>query len=80
LKPFPQLAGEFVLATLSMTRSTYEQPLPSALESDAATAHDSQGCPIKGKYHTYAEMTAAGLWKTRRNWLAWCSNYRRAAM
>ena len=47
-----------------MTRSTYEQPLPTALEDKAATGHDSQGRPIKGKYHTYPEMAAAGLWTT----------------
>jgi CubicO group peptidase (beta-lactamase class C family) len=63
-KPFPQLAREFVLGPLGMTNSTYEQPLPAALADNAATAHDSQGQPIKGKYHTYPEMTAAGLWTT----------------
>jgi CubicO group peptidase (beta-lactamase class C family) len=63
-KPFPQLAREFVLDPLGMTRSTYEQPLPPAREGVAATAHDSQGRPIKGKYHTYPEMAAAGLWTT----------------
>jgi CubicO group peptidase (beta-lactamase class C family) len=63
-KPFPQLAQEFVLGPLGMTHSTYEQPLPSSLEAKAATAHDSKGLPIKGKYHTYPEMAAAGLWTT----------------
>jgi CubicO group peptidase (beta-lactamase class C family) len=63
-KPFPRLAREFVLDPLRMTHSTYEQPLPSAWEGDAATAHDAQGRPIKGKYHTYPEMAAAGLWTT----------------
>jgi CubicO group peptidase (beta-lactamase class C family) len=63
-KPFPQLARDFVLGPLGMTHSTYEQPLPTALEAHAATAHDSKGVPIKGKYHTYPEMAAAGLWTT----------------
>jgi len=63
-KPFPQLAREFVLDKLGMADSTYEQPLPAAKAGDAATAHDGQGLPIKGKYHTYPEMTAAGLWTT----------------
>jgi CubicO group peptidase (beta-lactamase class C family) len=61
---FPALAKKFVLGPLSMTRSTYEQPLPKSLEANAATAHDSEGRPLKGKYHTYPEMTAAGLWTT----------------
>lgn len=63
-KPFPQLAREFVLDPLGMARSTYEQPLPAARKDEAATAHDAQGRPLKGKYHTYPEMTAAGLWTT----------------
>jgi CubicO group peptidase (beta-lactamase class C family) len=63
-KPFPQLARDFVLGPLGMSHSTYEQPLPPALEGNVATAHDSQGRPIKGKYHTYPEMAAAGLWTT----------------
>jgi CubicO group peptidase (beta-lactamase class C family) len=63
-KPFPQLAREILLDPLGMARSTYEQPLPAARESEAATAHDAQGRPIKGNYHTYPEMAAAGLWTT----------------
>jgi len=63
-KPFPQLAREFVLDPLGMTDSTYEQPLPANRQSRAATAHDGQGRPLKGKYHTYPEMAAAGLWTT----------------
>jgi len=63
-KPFPKLAREFVLDPLGMAHSTYEQPLPSSWEGDAATAHDAQGRPIKGQYHTYPEMAAAGLWTT----------------
>src|SRR5207248_11634598 len=63
-KSFPQLAREFVLGPLGMARSTYEQPLPPALEDSAATGHDSQGWSVKGKYHTYPEMAAAGLWTT----------------
>ena len=63
-KPFPKLAREFVLDKLDMNESTYEQPLPESWRDRAATAHDQQGQPIKGKYHTYPEMTAAGLWTT----------------
>lgn len=47
-----------------MQQLVLEEPLPAAFESDAATAHDAQGQPIKGKYHTYPEMAAAGLWTT----------------
>jgi CubicO group peptidase (beta-lactamase class C family) len=63
-KPFPQLMRETVLQPLGMTDSTYEQPLPEALRSTAATAHDGSGKAIPGRYHTYPEMAAAGLWTT----------------
>jgi hypothetical protein len=45
-----------------LINSTYEQPLPKRLARRAATAHPSKGIPIKGKFHTYPEMAAAGLW------------------
>ncbi|HVP00096.1 MAG TPA: serine hydrolase [Bryobacteraceae bacterium] len=61
---FPKRAQEMVLRPLAMSHSTFEQPLPKALEGNAATAHDAKGQPIKGKYHTYPEMAAAGLWTT----------------
>jgi CubicO group peptidase (beta-lactamase class C family) len=53
-----------VLDKLGMTRSTYEQPLPEELSSQAATGHRAKGEAIKGKWHTYPEMAAAGLWTT----------------
>jgi len=63
-EPFPQFMQTTVLGPAGMTHSSYEQPLPVARESEAATAHDNTGKPIKGKYHTYPEMSAAGLWTT----------------
>jgi len=61
---FPQFMRSTVLGPAGMVNSTYEQPLPAARAGDAATAHDGSGKPIKGKYHTYPEMSAAGLWTT----------------
>jgi hypothetical protein len=46
-----------------MKHSTYEQPLPARLAAQAATAHLA-GVPVKGRFHTYPEMAAAGLWTT----------------
>jgi len=63
-KPFPDVMREAVLQPLGMNDSTYEQPLPDALRSTAAAAHDATGQPIPGRYHTYPEMAAAGLWTT----------------
>lgn len=63
-KSFPQLMRELALDKLEMKRSAYEQPLPEALTSNAASAHRVNGAVLKGKWHTYPEMAAAGLWTT----------------
>ena len=63
-KPFPQIMDELVFQPLGMIDSTYEQPLPKRRAKKAATAHPWQGIPLKGKFHTYPEMAAAGLWTT----------------
>lgn len=63
-KPFPEIMHETVLRKLGMANSSFEQPLPQPLSLQAATAHRINGKPIKGKWHTYPEMAAAGLWTT----------------
>ncbi len=63
-KPFPEIMRETVLDKLEMAGSTYQQPLPESLATQAATAHRMNGKTIKGKWHTYPEMAAAGLWTT----------------
>jgi CubicO group peptidase (beta-lactamase class C family) len=63
-EPFPEFMQETVLGPAGMVHSTYEQPLPAARASEAATGHDGDGNAIKGRYHTYPEMSAAGLWTT----------------
>jgi CubicO group peptidase (beta-lactamase class C family) len=63
-KPFPQFMRETVLDKIGMADSTYEQPLPPARATSAATATDAGGTPIPGKWHIYPEMAAAGLWTT----------------
>lgn len=63
-RPFPDLLADMVLKPVGMESSTYEQPLPAALRGTAATAHTADGRPIPGRYHTYPEMAAAGLWTT----------------
>jgi len=55
---------EIVLDPLNMRLSTYEQPLPENRRGEEAIAHRSNGKPIEGKWHTYPEMAAAGLWTT----------------
>src|SRR5262249_39700427 len=63
-KTFPELTREFVLAPAGMRQSTYENPLPKSLEASAATAHRWNGDQVKGRWHVYPEMAAAGLWTT----------------
>ncbi|HSK10221.1 MAG TPA: serine hydrolase [Vicinamibacterales bacterium] len=63
-RAFPELMRDTVLRPLRMDDSTYEQPLPAALRAGAASAHDVDGKPIPGGFHTYPEMAAAGLWTT----------------
>jgi CubicO group peptidase (beta-lactamase class C family) len=63
-KPYPQILRDTVLKPLGMTRSTYEQPLPSEFQANAARAHNGEGRKIEGDWHTYPEMAAAGLWTT----------------
>jgi hypothetical protein len=63
-KSFPELARELVLAPSGMRQSTYDNPLPKSLEASAATAHRGNGDKVKGRWHIYPEMAAAGLWTT----------------
>lgn len=63
-RPYPELMRETVLAPLGMEESTFEQPLPRELAGRAATGHVPGRGPIAGRWHTYPEMAAAGLWTT----------------
>jgi CubicO group peptidase (beta-lactamase class C family) len=49
---------------LGMSHSDYAHPLPSALHDKAATAHDELGGPVPGRWQSYPELAAAGLWTT----------------
>jgi CubicO group peptidase (beta-lactamase class C family) len=61
-EPFPKLLRDSVLTPIGMRHSTYEQPLPQALQDFAATPYRVDGKPVEGGAHTYPEMAAAGLW------------------
>lgn len=63
-KPFPQIMHELVFEPLCMTHTTFAQPLPKRWSKNVATGHLWNEIPVKGKYHTYPEMAAAGLWTT----------------
>lgn len=63
-KPFPEIMRDTVLQELEMGNSTFEQPLPPSLSHLAAVGHTSNGEIVNGKWHTYPEIAAAGLWTT----------------
>ncbi|MBO9154932.1 serine hydrolase domain-containing protein [Chitinophaga sp. GCM10012297] len=60
--PYDQYMQKEVLGPLGMTGSFYTQPAPANKIPLLATGYRVDGTPIKGKYHIYPEMAAAGLW------------------
>jgi CubicO group peptidase (beta-lactamase class C family) len=70
-EPFPALMQRLVLGPAGMTRSTYEQPLPEARAAEAARGHLVAGTMVAGRWHTYPEMAAAGLWTTPTDLAKW---------
>ncbi len=70
-EPFPELMKRLVLDPAGMTRSTYEQPLPQSRRGEAAVGYRSDGAEVEGRWHTYPEMAAAGLWTTPTDLLKW---------
>ncbi len=63
-EPFPKFMRETVLDKIGMRESTYEQPLPPARAALAASGTHADGKVVRGKWHIYPEMAAAGLWTT----------------
>jgi CubicO group peptidase (beta-lactamase class C family) len=63
-KPFPRFMQEAVLGPLGMRESTFEQPLPAEKAKLTASGHLQDRSPVKGRWHIYPEMAAAGLWTT----------------
>ena len=63
-KPFADVMREMVLDPIGMSNSTYEQPLPAALEGKAAHAHNQNGLPNDSPWRIHPERAAAGLWTT----------------
>jgi CubicO group peptidase (beta-lactamase class C family) len=63
-KPFPEILAETVLKPLNLVHSSYEQPQPPDRAIHSATGHQANGEAVKGRWHIYPEMAAAGLWTT----------------
>jgi CubicO group peptidase (beta-lactamase class C family) len=62
--PFTDFMQRAVLAKAGMRQSTFENPLPQRLTAVAASGYRGNGDAVPGRYHTYPEMAAAGLWTT----------------
>lgn len=75
---FADLMAETVLEPAGMTHSTFANPLPEAYRPRAATGHEEPDRPVPGKYHTYPEMAAAGLWTTASDLGRWAIAVMRA--
>jgi CubicO group peptidase (beta-lactamase class C family) len=70
-QPFPEIMQSHVLNPLGMENSTFENPLPEAYHSLAATGYRINGDEVEGKWPIYPEMAAAGLWTTPSQLILW---------
>jgi len=61
---FPEYMRRTVLDPIGMSSSSYEQPLPAARAALTAGGQYANLQPVKGRWHIYPEMAAAGLWTT----------------
>lgn len=68
---FAKFMQTTVLSPAGMENSTYAQPLPAELHDNTAIGHRGDGSPVKGNWHTYPEMAAAGLWTTPGDLARW---------
>ncbi|MBR7800476.1 serine hydrolase domain-containing protein [Undibacterium fentianense] len=68
---FPSLVKRLVLDPIGMQDSAFEQPLSKAKQDLAAAGHDEEGKVIVGRWHTYPELAAAGLWTTPSDLSKW---------
>ena len=75
---FPEFMRNTVLDPVGMERSTYVQPLPADMRDNTSIGHRPDGNAVKGKWHTYPEMAAAGLWTTPTDLSKWALAMQRA--
>ena len=63
-EPYAGFLKRMVLDPAGMTDSSYEQPQPLSRTQRAATGTYPNGSAVRGRWHVYPEMAAAGLWTT----------------
>ena len=61
---FPRYMQDNVLGPSGMTASSYEQPQPPARAALTAAGYYADRTAVRGRWHLYPEMAAAGLWTT----------------
>ena len=61
-QPYDQFLQKEVLDPMGMAGSFYTKAPPAGKKPLLATAYHEDGEAVKGKYHVYPEMAAAGLW------------------
>ena len=71
---FESLAKKYVFQPTSMSRSTFQQPLSEVFLGNVAAGHSKDGTKIKGGWHIYPELAAAGLWTTPSDLLKWATS------
>jgi CubicO group peptidase (beta-lactamase class C family) len=63
-QPFPQYIQQTVLGPIGMTNSSFDQPQPPARAALTAAGYLADRTRVRGRWHVYPEMAAAGLWTT----------------
>ena len=63
-EPFEQALNQLVFEPLEMKHSLFAVQLPGELALSAARGHDARGNVLRGNWHLYPELAAAGLWTT----------------
>ncbi len=63
-QPFSALMQSLVFKPLSMTNSTFAQPLPNSLMTKAASGYQANGQVEPGRWRTVPQVAAGGLWST----------------
>jgi CubicO group peptidase (beta-lactamase class C family) len=63
-EPFATTMQRYLLDPLGMNNSTYEQPIPRALEIRTASGHDRRGIAMRPRWFVHPEQATAGLWST----------------
>jgi CubicO group peptidase (beta-lactamase class C family) len=70
--PFEEYMTQNIFKPIGMENSTFQQPLPPDLHSEASAAYDAKGRIIEGLWHNYPEQAAAGLWTTPMDLAKYC--------